>query len=197
PLPPPVLRPPPAARPVPLEALDPPRPLRLGSIRFEGNHEVGSSALREALVTRPRRWVALWQEPPPFDPHTSRPDLHRLRALYRSRGFYHAVLSEDVTIRDGDLADVTITIDEGKPVVVDGVQLVIDGLTLPPDDEHRLRTALPLEPGNVFEEERYERGRAVLRAWFRQRGYARVAVEKGGRGDGREDTAAGGQQVRP
>lgn len=187
----------PAARAVPLEALDTHRPLRLGSIRFEGNHEVGSSALREALVTRPRRWFALWQERPSFDPHTFRTDLQRLRALYRSRGFYHAVLSEDVTIRDGDLADVTITIDEGKPVVVDGVQLVIDGLTLPPDDEHRLRTALPLEPGNVFEEERYERGRAVLRAWFRQRGYARVAVEKGARVDVREDTAAVRYHVEP
>jgi len=187
----------PAARAVPLESLGTHRELRLGSIRFEGNERVGASALREALITRPRRWFALWQERPPFDPHTFRTDLERLRALYRSRGFYHAVVTEDVSIRDGDLADVRITIREGAPVVVMDVELVIDGLTLAPGDEQRLRTALPLEPGDVFEEERYERGRSVLRGWFRQRGYARVAVEKQARVDVRDDTATVRYRVEP
>jgi outer membrane protein insertion porin family/translocation and assembly module TamA len=186
-----------AARAVPFESLDTHRALRLGSVRFEGNEAVGASALREALLTRPRRWFALWQERPPFDAHTFRTDLERLRALYRSRGYYHAVITEDVSIRDGDLVDVTITIQEGMPVLVMEVELVIDGLTLPPDDERRLRTDLPLEPGDVFEEERYERGRSVLRGWFRQRGYARVAVEKKARVDVRDDTATVRYHVEP
>lgn len=187
----------PAARAVPLEALDTHRPLRLGSIRFEGNHQVGTSALRDVLLTRPRRWFALWQERPPFDSYTFRTDLERIRALYRSRGFYHAVVTEDGSIRDGDLVDVTLTIREGKPVVVTDVELVIDGLTLPPEDERRLRAELPLERGDVFEEERYERGRSVLRSWFRQRSYARVAVEKKARIDVRDDSATVRYRVEP
>jgi len=186
-----------AARAVPLESLEAHRALRLGSVTFQGNEQVGAGALRDALLTRPRRWFALWQDRPPFDPYTFRTDLERLRALYRSRGFYHAVVTEDVSIRDGDLADVTITIKEGKPVVVMDVELVIEDLTLPPGDEQRLRTDLPIEPGDVFEEERYERGRSVLRGWFRQRGYARVAVEKKARVDVRDDTATVHYRVEP
>jgi outer membrane protein assembly complex protein YaeT len=188
----------PAARAVPLEALATERPLRLGSVRFTGNEEVGTGALRAALVTRPRRWFALWQDRPPFDPYTLRTDLEHLRALYRSRGFYHAVITEDVAVRaESDLVDVTITIVEGPPVIVTDVELVVEDLTLPPDDERRLRTDLALEPGDVFDEERYERGRAALRAWFRQRGYARVAVEKRARVDVRDDTAAVHYRVDP
>jgi outer membrane protein assembly complex protein YaeT len=82
-------------------------------------------------------------------------------------------------------------------VVVTDVDLIIDGLTLPPADEARLRRDLALEPGDVFEEERYERGRAALRAWFRQRGYARVVVEKHARVDVRDDTAAVRYRVEP
>ncbi len=187
----------PAARAVALESLDPHAPLRLGSVTFEGNHEVGTSALRDTLLTRPRRWFALWQERPAFDPYTFRTDLDRVRALYRSRGFYHAVVTDDVQVRDGDLADVTVTIEEGAPVTVTDVELTIDGLTLPPDDERRLRGDLPLAPGDVFEEERYERGRTMLHGWFRQRGYARVAVDKKARVDVRDDTATVRYHVDP
>jgi outer membrane protein assembly complex protein YaeT len=186
-----------AARAMPLEALDATRPLRLGSVQFDGNDQVGTSALRDALLTRPRRWFALWEERPAFDPYTFRTDLERVRALYRSRGFYHAVVTEDLSVRDGDVVDVTIRIKEGSPVMVSIVDLTIDGLTLPPADEERLRHDLPLEIGDVFEEERYERGRTVLRAWFRQRGYARVQVEKRARVDVRDDTATVAYHVEP
>ena len=51
--------------------------------------------------------------------------------------------------------------------------------------------------GDVFQEDRYERGRSVLRDWFRQRGYARVIVEKSARVDVRDDTATVRYRVDP
>jgi outer membrane protein insertion porin family/translocation and assembly module TamA len=178
------------AQAVPSDALDSRTSWRLGELRFEGNHQVGTSALRDALLTRPRRWFALWQERPPFDPYTFRTDLARMRALYRSRGFYHAVITDDVTLpAKGDIVKVTVSIEEGPPVHVTDVDLAIDGVTMTPVGEKQLRKDLPLEPGDVFAEDRYERGRSVLRDYFRQRGYARVTVEKSARVDVRDDTA--------
>ena len=72
---------------------------------------------------------------------------------------------------------------------VTDVDLAIDGVTLSADAERQLRKDLPLKPGDVFEEDRYERGRAALRDYFRQRGRARVTVEKSARVDVRDDTA--------
>jgi outer membrane protein assembly complex protein YaeT len=181
---------PPPARAVPSDALDTQHAWRLGKLRFEGNHAVGTSALRDALLTRPRRWFALWQDRPPFDPYTFRTDLARIRALYRSRGYYHAVVRDDVELpAEGDVVKVTVVIEEGAPVKVTDVDLAIDGATLSAEAERRLHASLPLEPGDVFEEDRYERGRSALRDYFRQRGYARVTVEKAARVDVRDDTA--------
>jgi outer membrane protein assembly complex protein YaeT len=177
-------------RAIPLDALDTQRTWKLGTLRFEGNHEVGSSALRDALITKPRRWFALWQDHPGFDPYTFRTDLGRIRGLYRGRGYYHAVVTSTVQVPEkGDVVNVTVSIEEGTPVRVTDVDLGIEGTTLAADDETLLRHLLPLEPGDVFEEDRYERGRSVLRDWFRQRGYARVTVEKSARVDVRDDTA--------
>jgi outer membrane protein assembly complex protein YaeT len=177
-------------RAIPLDALDTQRTWKLGTLRFEGNHGVGSSALRDALITKPRRWFVLWQQRPLFDPYTFRTDLGRIRALYRSRGYYHAVVTSTVQVPErGDVVNVTVSIEEGTPVRVTDVDLDIEGIALAADDEKLLRHLLPLEPGDVFEEDRYERGRSVLRDWFRQRGYARVTVEKSARVDVRDDTA--------
>jgi outer membrane protein assembly complex protein YaeT len=177
-------------RAIPLDALDTQRTWKLGTLRFEGNHAVGSRALRDALITKPRRWFALWQDHPGFDPYTFRTDLGRIRALYRSRGYYHAVVTSTVQVPEkGAVLNVTVSIEEGTPVRVTDVDLGIEGTTLAADDEKLLRQLLPLEPGDVFEEDRYERGRSVLRDWFRRRGYARVTVEKSARVDVRDDTA--------
>src|SRR5262249_41406629 len=179
-----------AVRAIPLDALDTQRAWRLGKLRFEGNHQVGSGALRDALVTRPRRWFVLWQQRPPFDPYTFRTDLDHIRVLYRSRGFYHAVVTSSVQVPEkGDVVNVTVSIEEGTPIRVTDVDLDVEGITLAAHDETLLQHLLPLEPGDVFEEARYERGRSVLRDWFRQRGYARVPVEKSARVDVRDDTA--------
>lgn len=89
----------------------------------------------------------------------------------------------------GDRADVTFTIDEGAPVIVQDVALEVTGLEPSADQEAQLHAEIPLVTGDVFDEERYARGRAGLLAWFRQRGWARVVVEQSARVDVRDDTA--------
>jgi outer membrane protein assembly complex protein YaeT len=182
---------------VSVDHLDTERPLRLGAVRFEGNRNVGNRALREVLLTRPRRWFVVWREHPPLDPSTLRTDLERVRALYRSRGFYHAVVTGEVATRRGDLADITVIIDEGAPVIVQQVDLEIGDVGLTAEQERQLRADLPLAPGDVFDEERYARGRTILLAWFRQRGWARVVVEQAARVDVRDDTATVRYRVDP
>src|SRR5262249_7857288 len=162
----------------------------VGHRALGGNPPVGTSPPPAAPPPRPRRWFALWQGRPPFAPYTFRPDLARISALYRSRGYYHAEVRDDVVLpAEGDVVQVTVTIEEGTPVKVTDVDLAIDGATLSTEAERRLRTGLPLKAGEVFEEDRYERGRSALRDYFRQRGHARVTVEKSARVNVRDDSA--------
>jgi len=172
------------ARAVPLDALDPATGWHLGRLRFEGNAAVSSGDLRNAMVNRPRLRLAVWQPLPTLDPVSLRTDLEHLRRLYESRGYYEVRVTEDLTLPEsGTAVDVVVTVTEGEPVRVTRVEVALTGDPLSPADDRAIRTDLPLEPGDVFTEERYERTAAVLRSFYRNRSYARVEVQRRARVD--------------
>jgi outer membrane protein assembly complex protein YaeT len=183
---------------VQLDALDPLAEWKLRALHVEGNHALSTSTLTSAMTTRARRWFALWQPYPDFDPVAFRTDLERLAALYRAHGYYHARLTYDVELpAEGDAVTVTIWIDEGPPVHVASVDL--DVATLPPGlpDRDALRASLKIAPGDVFTEDAYDAARARLRQTFRAHGYARVDVAKRARVDVEADTAEVRYTVTP
>ena len=75
-----------------------------------------------------------------LEPFALRADEKRLRALYRTRGYYRAEVHGAVAMRPGgDVADVTFTIDEGSPVIVQDVELEVTGVELSADQHTQLR----------------------------------------------------------
>lgn len=164
---------------VPVDTLDPLGTWHLRALVFDGVRQVPVRDLRAVLTTRPRPWFAVWRSWPSFDPLAFATDLDRLAALYRSRGFYHTLVSHDVEVdHDSGLVRATIRIDEGPPVRVVSVDVRIadDGAaTLAAD----VSPAVPsLVPGDIFTEAEYDRARLALVAAYRQAGYARVRVDK-------------------
>lgn len=179
-----------AAHAVQVDALDLAHDWKLRTLRIEGNHAIATSLIKATIVTRPRRWFALWQPLPAFDPVSFRSDLERLQALYRSAGYYHAVITHDVELpADGDDVTAVVYVDEGKPVLVTDVAIEITGDHIPEEPYAKVTGNFPLEAGDVFEEAEYDRARALLRTAWRDQGYARVVVTKTARVDVRDDTA--------
>ncbi len=167
------------ARAVPIDALDPGTDWHLRRLRFEGNTAVSNGDLKGAMANRPRLRVAVWQPLPSLDPVSLRTDLEHLRRLYESRGYYDARVTADLTLPEsGTAVDVVVTIEEGEPVRVTQVDVTLTGDPLSLADDRAIRTDLPLEPGDVFTEERYERTAAVLRSFYRNLSYARVDVQR-------------------
>lgn len=184
------------ARAVPLDALDPATDWHLRRLRFEGNAAVSNGDLTSAMVNRPRLRLAVWQPLPTLDPVSLRTDLEHLRRLYESRGYYDARVTADLTLPEsGTAVDVVVSIAEGEPVRVTRVDVTLTGDPLSPADERGIRTDLPLEAGDVFTEERYERTAAVLRTFYRNLSYARVDVQRRARVDVEQHTVAVAYQV--
>ena len=178
------------ARAVQVDALDLAHDWKLRSLRIEGNTAIATSLIKDTLVTRPRRWFALWQPLPAFDPISFTSDLERLQALYRSAGYYHATIHHDVELpAEGDDVVAVVYIDEGPPVLVQEVTIDVTGDHIPAEDYAKVTGNFPLEQGDVFEEAEYDRARALLRTAWRDQGYARVVVTKKARVDVRDDTA--------
>ena len=166
----------------PVDELEPDHPWVLGALTIRGAEAIDDDDVAEVMTTRARPWWAPWRTRPALDPLTLREDLERVRALYRHRGYYQAVVGEDVTVGDdGQTVDVVLTIAEGEPVRVADVSVGVEGTRLP--NHAAVVAALPIHTGAVFEERDYDAARLALRLAYREARYARVDVQKHARVD--------------
>jgi len=96
--------------------------IEVKSLNFKGVKAVDVSALRGALVTK-KSARFFWGKKRFFDRSQFETDLKRLNAFYSDRGYPHARISSfDVKLSPKqDAVDVTLTIDEGDPVIVQSI----------------------------------------------------------------------------
>lgn len=114
------------------------------SIKFVGVKAVPEDRLRNALATRQSAKLP-WGRQYYFDRSRFDQDLKRIEAFYADRGYPNTrVTGFDVKLNDQqDAVTVTLTIDEGEPVLVAGVDFV--GFeAIPPDHLDTMRNRLPI-----------------------------------------------------
>jgi outer membrane protein insertion porin family/translocation and assembly module TamA len=173
------------ARGVQVDALDLSHDWTLDRLRITGARAVPKNDVRAAMETHQHPWYTPWRKRPAFDPVTFGADLDRLRRLYQSRGYYHARIDPDLIVpTEGNALVAVIQIDEGPPIRVERVEVAFRG-----DGPPATGWQLPVAQGDVFTEAAYERAEAALRTDYRERGYARVKVERRARVDVIENTA--------
>ncbi len=154
-------------------------------VRVEGNRAVSSSDIEARMATTesPRflglfRGVVLDYEI--WNRGVMQRDLARVERFYRARGYYDArVLAGRVEPRGEEHVDVTVVVDEGRPVLVREAR--VDGLDdLPPEDARAVREALAalVQSGRVFEEEPYREAESAVRRALTDRGHAWATVER-------------------
>lgn len=145
-------------------------------LRIEGARQISPSELRGHLQTRKDSWLPFTQ-PSHFDPDVWRTDLRRLERFYREKGYYQAkVVSSDVRADGEDGVRLEVTVDEGAPTAVRDIS--IEGLSaLSEEQRQRLLEKLPLHPGELFVEEKWEAFLASLRFGLRDEGYAEAKVD--------------------
>jgi outer membrane protein insertion porin family len=151
--------------------------IKVASLKFKGAAAISEGRLRSALQTKKSSRLP-WGRKRYFDRRAFEADLKRIQAFYRDRGFPDVrVTSFDVQLNDRqDEVDLTITIAEGEPLLVQDIRF--EGFdVLPEGDRNKLRKELPLQPKRPFDRQlavaSRERGLNVLR----DHGYPYAEVE--------------------
>jgi outer membrane protein insertion porin family/translocation and assembly module TamA len=152
-------------------------------LTFKGNKSLDEKTLRTSIVTQQAplfyrlsltRWIGL-AHAPVFDPHEFQRDVLRVQALYGVHGFPEAKVDTTLHHRGDDL-DITFLITEGRPIVVDSVDIVgLDTLEHLPN----VRNLLPLRAGNPFDRIAFQTSVSVLEALLRDRGHPFAHVTGG------------------
>src|SRR5919198_743516 len=121
--------------------------IQVHSLKFNGVKAVDAARLRDALATRQSSKIP-WGKKYYFDRSRFEADLKRIQAFYNDRGYPDArVTGFDVKLNDKqDQVDVTLTISEGDPVKVAGLQFVGFDV-IPPDHFKQLQSQVPLKVG--------------------------------------------------
>jgi len=162
--------------------------VRVRSVRFVGVHGVDESALKRALATRASSRLP-WGTKRYFSRAQFDDDLKRVLAFYTDRGFPNArVTSYDVKLNAAqNRVDVTITVDEGEPVLVSSVTLM--GFDVIPEGHLKsLKRNLPIKVGKPRDRQVVLSSREMALNELRDHGYPYATV----RVDEDDSTVAGG-----
>jgi outer membrane protein assembly complex protein YaeT len=166
-------------------------------ISFNGVRAVDQDRLKGALATRENTkvpllgWELPWGRKRFFDRSRFDADLQRITAFYADRGYPDArVVSFDVMLNDDQTAvDVTLTIEEGEPVVVQKVDFV--GFEVIPENHIGVLTGQTLlRVGRARDRQQVVAARELGLNELRDHGYpyAKVTTEEDDGPDGKQAT---------
>ncbi|MET0341413.1 MAG: BamA/TamA family outer membrane protein [Polyangiales bacterium] len=138
-----------------------------------------------------KRWSARlfampWTDWPAYDEALLRLDLDRIERWYQARGYYgvrvlDVKFSPDVARKsdncEGEDCElkITVNIDEGQPIRIRKLDVVVEA-DLTPELKEDILDAMPLRKGQVFDEAAYDDARLQLATVLREAGYPRTAV---------------------
>jgi outer membrane protein assembly factor BamA len=159
---------------------------QIRKVRFEGNNTFAGDSLARAIVTReteckslvfePFCWLgADWAEQKYYLRQAIVPvDMLRLQVWYRRRGFRDTQV-DTATIANADgSADVLFRISEGRPVLVDSIEILgAEGF-----DDIGLLDELPLEVGDALNDLLLDATQETIRRRLQNEGYAHADVLK-------------------
>jgi outer membrane protein insertion porin family len=142
---------------------------RIRQVVFRGNDKVKRDDLAEAFPPTVGQYA---------NPAAITRDLEKIRELYQDRGYYNATVHTDSTrIDQGGLADVVVSIDEGRKVKTKSIAFVGNSFAKTDDlrGAMKQKTSGFLRSG-AFKKKQLEEDRERIVAWYRDRGFLDAAV---------------------
>jgi outer membrane protein assembly complex protein YaeT len=157
------------------------------SLDFKGVQHVDVDRLKAALATKENTkvpvvgWELPWGRKNYFDRGRFDADLKRIEAFYADRGYPDARVTDfDVQLNDKqDAVDITLTIDEGQPVTIAGVEF--RGFdAVPADHLESMKKSMPLKVGEPRDRQEVIATHELAVNELRDHGfpYARVATDE-------------------
>jgi translocation and assembly module TamA len=148
----------------------------LAAIKFEGNPSVDQKELMSKIVTAPTSGF-FSKTARYYDADLFAIDQKRIVRWYNVKGFYEAKIA-DVQEQTDDKGRVTLVvrIDEGKRTRV--ARQDFEGVEkLTKDELNDIDDALPVHPGDGFDENVYEKAKDVVKQKLREHGFAEADVD--------------------
>lgn len=145
-------------------------------LKFAGNRAISSAKLAQAIKTQATPWYntfLFWKEGKIFDEKTFLNDLLRIEKFYQKEGYLQArVVDYELNYNEtGDKVNAVISIEEGRPMLVERIEfLPANGVSLP-FERTALEKMVVLKNGRRYREEDLWRDYNTVNNRFSNLGY--------------------------
>ncbi len=148
--------------------------LYIEKISFDGNVNVPSGKLRDAMETKTRWPLGIFGHEGAYRDAALDTDLLRIEQYYGDNGYMQAKVGRPrVDIRKDDGIYITIPVSEG-PLFTVGTVAVAGDLIVP---EEELLEAIDIAPGDVMSRANIQKAMESVRAVYTDKGYAYVQIK--------------------
>lgn len=147
----------------------------LAEIKFQGNSHISSGDLLSKIATAPTSGF-FSKTPRYYDADLFSIDLQRIVRWYNEKGFYEAKIADVQELKDEKgRVTLVVKIDEGRRAVLKAMDF--QGLEdLNKGEASDIDDALPIHPGDAWDEDVYDKAKDVLRDQLKERGFAEAEV---------------------
>lgn len=148
----------------------------LAAIHFVGNHTIDGDDLLAHMATAPTSGF-FEKKARYYDADLFTIDLKRIVRWYNEKGFYEAKIDDVDEQRDAQgRVTVTVHLTEGRRAYIRKMDFV--GLSAIPQGEMSdIDAALPIHPGDPFDEDGYDKAKDVLEEQLKEHGFAEAHVK--------------------
>jgi outer membrane protein assembly complex protein YaeT len=161
--------------PPPPDVSQPSPALQVTAIRFVGVHQLSPKELKKRMNTKQKRFRLFGKAR--LDEKDLAEDLKRLEKYYKSQGFYHMrLVSHRIVPEMGHRVRLEIVIEEGQPLMVEAIQVQVDGQEDGPWHKE-IRSIMPMKRGKRFTSEDYRDCEKILLRFFGDWGYPKAKVQ--------------------
>jgi outer membrane protein insertion porin family/translocation and assembly module TamA len=152
------------------------RVVRISKIKIKGAKAVSLKEIKESMATEFPS-IKPWVTQPEFDEEVLKDDMVRIKRLYSKYGYYDAHATYKLKYnKERDRVEITISIKEGKPVILEELNLDIRG-----EIEDRLRKEIleriPIKLGKPFSAVSYQATKGTILDILSANGYPKATIE--------------------
>lgn len=165
-----------AIRPARAQTVETPEPSPfINKVLFEGNEGISDKDLKRRMRTKAPAFYNIFRKPR-LDSAVLNRDIAQLEGYYHAAGFYEAsvTLGRLEYSDDSTFVDVVISVNEGKPTLVESVEFSDNSLI----DHEELRKGLLLHPGEPYNSSYLYTDSYTLQRKYFDRGYLGVSIRE-------------------
>lgn len=152
--------------------------LQVEAIRIIGNKTFSDDELKKLMDTKENGFLDILKKADYYDENTFSADVKRIAQFYQSEGFYDAVVRKgDIVYTDSDSVILTVEIDEGKPIIISSLHLIVNNEEKSSWHDEFM-DLIPLEKGKRFRIDDFEQSEANIIRYLADLGYPKALVQR-------------------